>query len=469
MAEHDIGLIGLAVIGQNLALNMEREGFSVAVYNRTVSKVDDFIAGPAAGKRITGAHSLKDFVGLLKRPRTIMLMVRAGHPVDLLIDKLTPLLGPEDIIIDGGDSYFKDTQHRAALVAAQDLLYVGTGVSGGEEGALRGPSFMPGGHKRAYDRVAPIFTAIAAKVNGEPCCSYIGPGGAGHFIKMVHNGIEYCDMELLCEAYFLMKSALELTSQELYDVFAAWNQGDLESYLMGITRDIFARRDDQTGEPLVEVILDKAGQKGTGKWASRSALELCVPTPTITQAVFARCMSALKDERVKASRLIQGPAETYTGDRKSFIAAIRDALYASKICSYAQGMRLLRSAAREYGWTLDFKAIASIWRGGCIIRSRFLNRIMDAYARDPALENLLLDPHLLEQITASQENWRRAITTAIDLGIPTPAFSASLDYFDSYRRARLPANLIQAQRDYFGAHTYERANGEGVFHTDWTQ
>ncbi len=469
MADCDIGLIGLAVMGQNLALNMEDKGFRVAVFNRTVSKVDEFLAGPAAGKNIEGAHTLEEFVKLLKRPRAVMLMVKAGQAVDVFIDKLVPLLDPEDIIIDGGNSHFMDTRRRCAKVEAMDLLYIGTGVSGGEEGALKGPSLMPGGHKKAYDRIEKIFTAIAAKVDGEPCCAYLGPDGAGHYVKMVHNGIEYGDMQLIAEAYFIMKNALGLTSEELHEVFARWNEGDLDSYLIQITRDIFARKDEETGQPLVELILDKAGQKGTGKWTSQNALDLGIPTPTITEAVFARCMSALKDERVKASKIIPGPSSTYTGDKNAFINAIRDALYASKVCSYAQGMALLRAASAEYEWDLNLGVIASLWRGGCIIRARFLNRIKEAFDRDPDLPNLLLDPYFLEVVSRTQENWRTVVKTAKELGIPTPAFSASLDYFDSYRRDRLPANLIQAQRDYFGAHTYERIDKAGTFHTEWTK
>jgi 6-phosphogluconate dehydrogenase len=469
MAQHDIGLIGLAVMGQNLVLNMERKGASVAVFNRTVSKVDDFLAGPARGKRIAGAHHLEEFVAMLRRPRAIMLMVKAGQAVDVFIDALIPLLEPDDIIIDGGNSFFMDTRRRCAQVEAQDLLYIGTGVSGGEEGALKGPSLMPGGHRAAYERVEPIFTAIAAKVNGSPCCAYLGPDGAGHYVKMVHNGIEYGDMQLIAEAYSIMKYALGMTSAELHDVFAEWNAGDLDSYLIQITRDIFARKDEETGEPLVEKILDKAEQKGTGKWTSQSALDLGVPTPTITEAVFARCMSAIKDERVAASALVAAPTSSFRGDRAAFVAAIRDALYASKVCSYAQGMALLRAAGLEYGWSLEFGTIASLWRGGCIIRARFLDRIKEAFERDPGLPNLLLDPYFLAVVTKAQANWRAVVKAAKDFGIPTPAFSASLDYFDGYRRDRLPANLIQAQRDYFGAHTYQRIDKPGVFHTEWAR
>ncbi|MBN1421791.1 MAG: decarboxylating NADP(+)-dependent phosphogluconate dehydrogenase [Planctomycetes bacterium] len=467
MAQADIGLIGLAVMGENLVLNMESKGFRVAVFNRTVSKVDDFVQGRGKGKNVVGAHTLEEFVAALARPRKIMLMVKAGQAVDDFIEKLLPLVEKGDILIDGGNSFFQDTIRRNRMLAAKGILYIGTGVSGGEEGALHGPSIMPGGQREAYDAIAPILTKIAAQMPDAPCCAYIGPDGAGHYVKMVHNGIEYGDMQLIAEAYTIMKNALDMPAKELHETFARWYEGELESYLIEITRDIFARMDDDTGEPLVEKILDKAGQKGTGKWTSQSALDLGIATPTITEAVFARCLSAAKDERVAASKLLPGPDAKYGGDRKAFVQAIHDALYASKIASYAQGFALLRGAAAEYEWTLNMGEISSIWRGGCIIRAQFLGRIKEAYGRDPGLANLMLDPYFRERVVTFQPNWRLVVKTAKELGIPTPAFSASLDYFDGYRRARLPANLIQAQRDYFGAHTYERVDKPGIFHTEW--
>jgi len=469
MPQADIGLIGLAVMGENLVLNMEGKGFRVAVYNRTVSKVDEFLAGRGKGKKFTGAHTLEEFVRSLSRPRKIMLMVKAGEAVDDFIGKLVPLVEKGDILIDGGNSFFQDTIRRNRTLAEKGILYIGTGVSGGEEGALHGPSIMPGGQREAYDAIAPILTKIAAQMPDAPCCAYIGTDGAGHYVKMVHNGIEYGDMQLIAEAYYIMKNALDMSAKELHETFARWNKGELESYLIEITRDIFARMEGETGEPLVEKILDKAGQKGTGKWTSQSALDLGIATPTITEAVFARCLSAAKDERVAASMILSGPDGKYRGDKKAFIQAIHDALYASKIASYAQGFALLAGAAAEYKWTLNMGEISSIWRGGCIIRAQFLGRIKEAYARDPNLANLMLDPYFRERVVKFQDNWRLVVKTAKDLGIPTPAFSASLDYFDGYRRASLPANLIQAQRDYFGAHTYERVDKPGVFHTEWTK
>jgi 6-phosphogluconate dehydrogenase len=469
MTKHDFGLIGLAVMGQNLVLNIESKGFSVAVYNRTAARTEEFMAGEAAGKRIAAAYSIADFLAALERPRRIMLMVKAGQPVDDFIEQLLPHLQPGDLLIDGGNSFFRDTIRRNKRLAETGLLYIGTGVSGGEEGALKGPSIMPGGQREAYDLVAPILLKIAAKVDGEPCCAYIGPDGAGHYVKMVHNGIEYGDMQLISEAYFIMKEALGLSAKELHDVFAEWNEGELNSYLIEITRDIFTRMDEETGQPLVEVILDRAGQKGTGKWASQDALDLGIAAPTIAEAVFARCMSAVKEERVAASQVLRGPEPRYTGDRKAFIEAIRQALYASKICSYAQGFALMAEAGREYGWSLNFGEIAKIWRGGCIIRARFLHRITEAYQRDSALANLMLDPFFKEVLERSQQNWRHVLASATTLGLPVPAFTSALAYFDSYRRGRLPANLIQAQRDYFGAHTYERVDKPGTFHTEWTR
>ncbi len=469
MAEKaDIGLIGLAVMGENLVLNMESKGFSVAVYNRTVEKVDKFIAGRARDKKIRGTHSIEELAGALKRPRKVMLMVKSGGPVDAFIEKLIPHLEKGDIIIDGGNSHFPDTIRRTEYVEEKGLLYIGTGVSGGEEGALKGPSIMPGGSPKAWKHVKPILQSVAAKVDdGSPCCDWLGSDGAGHFVKMVHNGIEYGDMQLICEAYYMMKNALGMDADELHRVFAEWNTGDLDSYLIEITRDIFAKKDQETGNPLVEMIMDTAGQKGTGKWTSQAALDLGVPAPTIAEAVFARCISGLKDERVAASEILTGPADSYEGDKKSLLKAIRNALYASKICSYAQGFALLREASREYGWDLDYGRIALMWRGGCIIRAQFLERIKDAFDDEPDLANLLLAPYFQEAVENAQEDWRLVVKTSVELGLPAPAFSSALAYYDSYRRPRLPANLIQAQRDYFGAHTYHRIDREGIFHTEW--
>ena len=468
-ASQDFGLIGLAVMGQNLALNVESKGFSVAVYNRTTERTREFMAGPAKGRRMLGAETLESFVAALKRPRKIMLMVKAGKPVDDFIALLVPHLDKGDLVIDGGNSYFEDTIRRNKMLTEKGILYIGTGVSGGEEGALHGPSIMPGGQPEAYKLVEPVFTKIAGQVGGEPCCTYIGPDGAGHYVKMVHNGIEYGDMQLIAEAYFIMKNALNYTAKQLHEVFAAWNEGELNSYLIEITRDIFTRKDDETGQPLVEVILDKAGQKGTGKWTSASALDLGIAAPTIAEAVFARCISAIKEERVAASKVLRGPSTTYGGDTKLFTETIRQALYASKICSYAQGFALMREAGREYGWELKFGEIAKIWRGGCIIRAQFLHRITEAYERAPNLANLMLDSFFKDILEKAQDNWRHVIASAATLGYPIPAFSSALAYFDSYRRERLPANLIQAQRDYFGAHTYERIDKPGTFHTEWTE
>jgi len=469
MPSQDFGLIGLAVMGQNLALNVESKGFSVVVYNRTTARTQEFMAGPAKGKNIIGAESLEEFVAALSRPRKIMLMVKAGQPVDDFIEHLLPHLDKGDLVIDGGNSHFPDTIRRNKALAEKGFLYIGTGVSGGEEGALLGPSIMPGGQREAYDLVEPVLTKIAGQVDGEPCCTYIGPDGAGHYVKMVHNGIEYGDMQLIVEAYFIMKNSLNLTAKQLHDVFAEWNEGELNSYLIEITRDIFARKDEETGQPLVELILDRAGQKGTGKWTSQSALDLGVAAPTIAEAVFARCISAVKDERVAASKILSGPSTTYGGDTKDFIESIRQALYASKICSYAQGFALMTEAGKEYGWKLNFGEIAKIWRGGCIIRAQFLHRITEAYERDPNLANLMLDPFFKDVLESAQERWRHVVASAAHLGYPIPACSSALAYFDSYRRDQLPANLIQAQRDYFGAHTYQRTDKEGTFHTEWTK
>jgi 6-phosphogluconate dehydrogenase len=469
MGKQQIGLIGLAVMGENLALNMESRGYGVSVYNRTTAKTTDFMQGRAKGKNFVGAKTLEEFVNSLEKPRKIIIMVKAGKPVDMTIESLLPLLDKGDLLIDGGNSYFPDTIRRNKDLSDQGYLFIGTGVSGGEEGALKGPSIMPGGQKEAYALVEEILTAISAKVDGEPCCTYIGPDGAGHYVKMVHNGIEYGDMQLICEAYQIMKSALGLTTEELHKVFTEWNSGDLDSYLIEITRDIFKKMDDETGKPLVEMVLDTAGQKGTGKWTSQSALDLGVPAPTIAEAVFARCISAIKDERVAAAKELKGPDPKFTGDKAQFIDAIRDALYASKVCSYAQGFQLMRAAAEEHNWELNYGEIAMIWRGGCIIRAHFLNRIKEAYDRNPKLANLLLDPYFKDIIHKNQDNWRMVVSKAAEMGIPVPAFSSALSYFDSYRSERLPANLLQAQRDYFGAHTYERVDKEGVFHSEWAK
>ena len=463
----DIGLIGLAVMGENLVMNMVSKGFQVAVFNRTTARVDEFLAGQAAGTAVKGTYSLAELAASLERPRRVMLMVKAGKPVDDMIEQVLPYLESGDILIDGGNSFFEDTRRRFKSLAAKGIRFVGMGVSGGEEGALKGPSLMPGGDEAAFKEIAPLFTKIAAQVADGPCCSFVGPDGAGHYVKMVHNGIEYSDMQLIAEAYYILSKAGGLTAAELHDVFARWNEGPLDSYLIEITRDILAVVDPETGRPLVELILDKAGQKGTGKWTSQSALDLGIPTPAITEAVFARCMSAVKDERVKAANVLKGPEGTWSGDRQELIQAVHDALYASKICSYAQGFALLAAASKEYGWNLQFGEISLLWRGGCIIRARFLDKIRDAFAKDAGLANLMLDSFFASVLAEAQKPWRLVLKTCRDLGIPTPAFNASLDYYDSYRQAVLPANLIQAQRDYFGAHTYERTDRPGVFHTEW--
>lgn len=466
----DIGLIGLAVMGENLALNIESRGFRIAVFNRTTSVVDNLIKGRAAGKKFVGCHSIEELVKALAKPRKVMLMVKAGPAVDDLIEQLLPLLSPGDVIIDGGNTHYMDTERRTKYVESKGLLYIGTGVSGGEEGALLGPSLMPGGSQAAWPLVKPIFQAIAAKVgpkNDIPCCEWVGPRGAGHYVKMVHNGIEYGDMQLICEAYFLLKQALGLTNAELYDVFANWNQGELDSYLIEITRDIFSVKDPDTGKDLVDLILDKAGAKGTGKWMSQLALDLGVPSTLVTEAVYARCLSALKDARVRASKVLTGPSGAYQGDKKQFIEQVRQALYASKISSYAQGYVQMQAAAKEHDWPLDYGNIALLWRGGCIIRARFLERIKEAFDADKQLENLLLAPYFTKAVEQGQAAWRHVVTTAFALGIPVPAFSTALTYYDGYRAPRLPANLLQAQRDYFGAHTYERIDKSGTFHTEW--
>ena len=466
----DIGLIGLAVMGQNLVLNMNDHGYRVAVFNRTVAKVDDFIAHEAAGTQVVGAHSIPEFVQTLKKPRRVMLMVKAGDTVDQVIAEVTPHLEKGDILIDGGNSLYSDTTRRTRALAKQGILFVGTGVSGGEEGARNGPSIMPGGNPAAWPYVKEIFQAIAAKVDdGTPCCDWVGEDGAGHYVKMVHNGIEYGDIQLICEAYQLLKDGLGLPASELHTVFADWNKGELDSYLIDITAQIFAKVDED-GTPLVDKILDTAGQKGTGKWTAISALDTGMPVTLIGEAVFARCLSAMKDERVAASKILSGPERRPVADRAAFIEDVRRALYCSKMISYAQGYMLLREAAKGEGWNLNFGGIALMWRGGCIIRSRFLGKIKEAYDKNPQLTNLLLDEFFSKTLNGYQDSWRRGIVRAIDYGVPTPAFSTALSFYDGYRTARLPANLLQAQRDFFGAHTYERIDkprGE-FFHTNWT-
>lgn len=470
MAKADIGLIGLAVMGENLVMNMESKGFTVAVFNRTTEKVRNFTNGRAKGKNIIGTYSLKELADSLKKPRIVMMMVKAGKPVDDFIDMVIPYLEKGDIIIDGGNSHFPDTIRRTKYVEEKGLLYVGTGVSGGEEGALKGPSIMPGGSPEAWAYVKPILQAISAKVeDGSPCCEWVGENGAGHFVKMVHNGIEYGDMQLICEAYHVMKDLLGMSPDEMHEVLKEWNEGELNSYLIEITRDILAYKDED-GEPIVDKILDTAGQKGTGKWTAISALDEGIPLTLIGEAVFSRCLSALKEERVEASKTIKGAAVNFTGDKKAMIEDIRNALYASKIVSYAQGYTLMRAAAKTYGWNLNYGGIALMWRGGCIIRSTFLGKIKEAFDKNHELTNLLLDPFFKEKIEKAQASWRRVVATALTNGIPVPAFATALCYFDGYRSARLPANLLQAQRDYFGAHTYERVDkprGE-FFHTNWT-
>ena len=467
----DFGLIGLAVMGENLALNVESRGYKVAVYNRTTSVVDNFIAGRAKGKKFVGCHSVEEMVKNLARPRKVMMLIKAGPAVDTVIESLIPLLDPGDIIIDGGNTFYKDTERRTKYIEGKGLLFCGTGVSGGEEGALKGPSMMPGGSPDSWEHVKPIFQAIAAKVgpnNDIPCCEWVGPRGAGHYVKMVHNGIEYGDMQLICEAYFLMKEALGLSNNEIYDVFADWNKGELDSYLIEITRDIFSVKDED-GSHLVDKVLDRAGAKGTGKWMSQLALDLGVPSTLVTEAVYARSLSARKDERERASKVLQGPDANYTGDKKAFVEQIRQALFASKIVSYAQGFVQMQAAAAEHDWPLNYGDCAMLWRGGCIIRAVFLDSIKEAFDKDPQLENLLLAPYFKEAVHNAQDAWRHVVATAATSGIPVPAFATALAYYDGYRRATVPANLLQAQRDYFGAHTYERTDkprGE-MFHTDW--
>ena len=466
----DIGLVGLAVMGENLVLNMESRGFTVAVYNRTLEKVDNFVHGRAKGKKIIGTHSIAELVGSLKTPRKIMLMVKAGKPVDEFIEQIIPHLQKGDIIIDGGNSHFPDTIRRTKYLEAKGFLFIGTGVSGGEEGALRGPSIMPGGSPAAWPSVKPIFQAIAAKVeDGTPCCDWVGENGAGHFVKMVHNGIEYGDMQLICEVYQIMKELLGMTAPEMHNVFEEWNKGELDSYLIEITRDILAFKDPD-GTPLVDKILDTAGQKGTGKWTSVASLDLGIPLTMISEAVYGRCLSATKEDRVEASKILRGPKPKFTGDKPAFLADLAQALYASKIVSYTQGYVLLKSAAEEYKWNLNYGGIALLWRGGCIIRSKFLGRIKEAFDKNPGLTNLLLDPFFKETIDRSQDAWRRVLSTAILNGIWVPAMATALNYYDGFRNSRLPANLLQAQRDYFGAHMYERIDKPrgDFFHTNWT-
>jgi 6-phosphogluconate dehydrogenase len=466
----DLGLVGLAVMGENLVLNMESKGFTIAVFNRSTDKVEHFVNGRGKGKKIIGTFSVQELVSRLKRPRKVMLMVKAGKAVDDFIDLLLPHLQPGDIIIDGGNTLFMDTDRRVRYVESNGLLYIGAGVSGGEEGALTGPSIMPGGSKEAWPFVKPIFQAIAARVeDGTPCCDWVGENGAGHFVKMVHNGIEYGDMQLICEAYQVMKDVLGMTAGEMHEVFSQWNKGDLESYLVEITRDILNFKDTD-GKPLVDKILDTAGQKGTGKWTGIAALELGVPLTLIGEAVFARILSSQKDERIEASKVMKIPSLTFKGDRHQFLSDLENALFASKLVSYAQGYLLMKAAAKEYGWNLNYGGIALLWRGGCIIRSAFLGKIKEAFDQNPALPNLLLDPFFTTKVLNAQEGWRRVVATAVQHGIPVPALAAAINYFDGYRSERLSANLLQAQRDYFGAHTYERTDkprGE-FFHTNWT-
>ena len=469
MSQSDIALVGLAVMGENLALNMESRGYQVSVFNRTTSKVDEFV-GRNPGKRLKGCHSLKEMVDSLKSPRKIFMMVKAGPAVDDLIRELIPLCSPGDILIDGGNTYFPDTNRRTVEVEKAGLLFCGTGVSGGEEGALKGPSIMPGGSPASWPHVKEILQKISAKVGPKhdiPCCEWVGPAGAGHYVKMVHNGIEYGDMQLICEAYLILKSALGLSNAEMYQVFKGWNEGELESYLIEITRDILTVPDPEGTGELVDKILDTAAQKGTGKWMSQHALDLGVPTTLITESVFARCLSAQQPARVRASKVFPTTQKRYTGDKVQFIEAIRQALYASKICSYAQGFVQLESAAREFGWDLNYGNISLLWRGGCIIRARFLEDIKRAFEKNAQLENLLLDDFFAAAIRKAEPGWRHVVSTAVELGLPVPGFTAALSYFDGYRSPRLPANLLQAQRDYFGAHTYQRIDREGAFHTDW--
>lgn len=469
MSKQQIGVVGLAVMGKNLALNIESKGFTVSVYNRSREKTDELLK-EAAGKNLVGTFSVEEFVQSLESPRKILIMVQAGAGTDATINSLVPHLDKGDIIIDGGNAYFPDTVRRSRELEEQGIRFIGTGVSGGEEGALKGPSIMPGGQQSAYELVEPILTAISAKVGDDACCTYIGPDGAGHYVKMVHNGIEYGDMQLICEAYDLLSRVLGVSTEELQSIFSEWNKGELDSYLIEITADIFSKYDAETGKPMVDVILDSAGQKGTGKWTSQSSLDLGVPLSIITESVFSRFLSALKEERVAASKVLSGPTTSpFTGDKAAFIEAVRKALFASKICSYAQGFAQMRAASDEYDWNLRYGDIAMIFRGGCIIRARFLQNIKDAYDRDPALRNLLLDSYFKNIVESYQDAWREVVQTAVAYGIPVPSFASALSYYDSYRTDRLPANLLQAQRDYFGAHTFKRVDKEGSFHFNWMQ
>lgn len=468
MPKQQIGVVGVGVMGKSLALNFESRGYSVALYDISKEKVNEIIE-ENSGKNVVGTHMVEEFVNALESPRKILLMVNAGEITDKAIDSLLPYLDKGDILIDGGNTYFVDTIRRNKRLAEKGINFIGAGVSGGEEGALKGPSIMPGGQKDAYEKVKDMLENISAKVNGEPCCSYIGPDGAGHYVKMVHNGIEYGDMQLICEAYFFLKQTLDLTAEEFHEIFAEWNKGELNSYLIEITADIFTKKDEETGKPLVDVILDTAGQKGTGKWTSQSALDLGISLPIITESVFARCISALKEERVHASKLLSGPKDkpALGIEKAELIEAVRQALYMSKICSYAQGFTQLKAASEEYDWNLDFGSISMLWRGGCIIRAAFLQNIKEAYEKNTDLPNLLLDPYFKEIVESYQGGLRQIISLAVQQGIPVPAFSAAISYYDSYRTATLPANLLQAQRDYFGAHTYKRVDKEGTFHTKW--
>ncbi|GGH44232.1 6-phosphogluconate dehydrogenase [Paenibacillus sp. JGP012] len=469
MTKQQIGVIGLAVMGKNLAFNIESRGFSVSVFNRSPEKTHDLLK-EAEGRNLTGTFSIEEFVSSLESPRKILIMVQAGKATDATIEQLLPHLDEGDIIIDGGNAYFPDTVRRSKELEDKGIRFIGTGVSGGEEGALKGPSIMPGGQESAYKLVEPILTAISAKVGDDPCCTYIGPDGAGHYVKMVHNGIEYGDMQLIGEAYHLLKSVLNVSVEELHEIFTDWNKGELDSYLIEITADIFSKYDPETGKPMVDVILDAAGQKGTGKWTSQSALDLGVPLSMITESVFSRFLSAMKDERIAASKILNGPkAEAFSGDKKAFIESVRKALFASKIVSYAQGFAQMRAASDEYGWDLKYGNIAMIFRGGCIIRSQFLQNIKEAYDKDAALKNLLLDPYFQNIVESYQDAWREVVAVAVKQGIPVPGFSSALSYYDSYRTERLPANLLQAQRDYFGAHTFKRVDKEGSFHHNWME
>lgn len=470
MSKAHIGVVGMAVMGRNLALNIESRGFTVAVYNRSREKTDDLMNTDGKGKNLVPTYSVEEFVASLEKPRKILIMVQAGAGTDATIQSLTPHLDKGDIIIDGGNAYFPDTQRRSKELTEQGFHFIGTGVSGGEEGALKGPAIMPGGPEEAYKLVEPILTGISAKVNGDPCCTYIGPDGAGHYVKMVHNGIEYGDMQLICEAYQLLKDVLGLSTDELHSIFSEWNKGELDSYLIEITADIFSKKDPETGKPMVDVILDSAGQKGTGKWTSQSSLDLGVPLSIITESVFSRFLSAMKEERVAASKVLKGPQTApFQGDKAAFVESVRKALFASKICSYAQGFAQMRAASEEYNWNLQYGNIAMIFRGGCIIRARFLQNIKDAYDRDPGLRNLLLDDYFKNVVESYQDAWRDVVATAVRYGIPVPSFASALAYYDSYRSERLPANLLQAQRDYFGAHTFKRVDKEGTFHHNWME